>query len=231
MKSYPIIRILDMALEDRPREKCARLGLQNLTNSDLLAILIGTGSREDSAVSLSVRLLKKAKNDLYVLGKMSRDEFLSINGIGEAKATRIMAALELGKRRQASPVPQKKSISCSRDAYQLIRVELSDLPREEFWVLLLSRSNKLMEKVKISQGGVSGTITDIRIILQSAFSKLASAMILCHNHPSGNLKPSEADLKITRKITEAAKLMDIAVLDHIIVGDDSYFSFADENLM
>ena len=220
-----------MALEDRPREKCARLGLQNLTNSDLLAILIGTGSREDSAVSLSVRLLKKAKNDLYVLGKMSRDEFLSINGIGEAKATRIMAALELGKRRQASPVPQKKSISCSRDAYQLIRVELSDLPREEFWVLLLSRSNKLMEKVKISQGGVSGTITDIRIILQSAFSKLASAMILCHNHPSGNLKPSEADQKITRKITEAAKLMDIAVLDHIIVGDDSYFSFADENLM
>jgi len=231
MKSYPLIRIHDMALEDRPREKCARLGLQGLSNSELLAILIGTGSREDSAVSLAARLLNIAKNDLHYLGKMSRDDLQSIKGIGEAKASRIIAAIELGKRRQATPQPVKKSISCSRDAYQLIRAELSELPREEFWILLLSRSNRLMEKVKISQGGVSGTITDIRIILQSAFSKLASAIILCHNHPSGNLKPSESDLKITKKIKEAAKLMDIAVLDHIIVGDEAYMSFADENLL
>lgn len=231
MKSYPIIRIQDMALEDRPREKCARLGLQGLSNSELIAILLGTGSREDSAVSLASRLLMTAKNDLYLLGKMSQEELQSIKGIGEAKAIRILSAIELGKRRQAAPLPVKKSVSCSRDAYQLIRAELSELPREEFWVLLLSRSNRLMEKVKISQGGVSGTITDIRIILQSAFSKLASAMILCHNHPSGNLKPSQADLKITKKISEAAKLMDISVLDHIIVGDEAYFSFADENLL
>ncbi len=231
MKSYPLIRIQDMALEDRPREKCVRLGLKGLSNSELIAILLGTGSREESAVGLATRLLHTAKNDLYHLGKISRDELQSIKGIGEAKATRILAAIELGKRRQASPVPIKKSISCSRDAFQLIRAELSELPREEFWILLLSRSNRLIEKVKISQGGVSGTITDIRIILQSAFSKLASAMILCHNHPSGNLKPSEADLKITKKIREAAKLMDIAVLDHIIVGDQAYFSFADENLL
>lgn len=220
-----------MALEDRPREKCARLGLQGLSNSELIAILLGTGSREDSAVSLASRLLMTAKNDLYLLGKMSQEELQSIKGIGEAKAIRILSAIELGKRRQAAPLPVKKSVSCSRDAYQLIRAELSELPREEFWVLLLSRSNRLMEKVKISQGGVSGTITDIRIILQSAFSKLASAMILCHNHPSGNLKPSQADLKITKKISEAAKLMDISVLDHIIVGDEAYFSFADENLL
>jgi len=220
-----------MALEDRPREKCVRLGLQGLSNTELIAILLGTGSREESAVSLAARLLLTAKNDLYHLGKMSREDLQSIKGIGEAKATRIVAAIELGKRRQSAPIPVKKSVTCSRDAYQLIRSELSELPREEFWVLLLSRSNRLMEKVKISQGGVSGTITDIRIILQSAFSKLASAMILCHNHPSGNLKPSEADLKITKKIRDAAKLMDIAVLDHIIVGDEAYLSFADENIL
>lgn len=231
MKSYPLLRIHDMAVEDRPREKCARLGLQGLSNSELLAILLGTGSREESAVSLAARLLHTAKNDLYHLGKMSPEDLQAIKGIGQAKATRIGAAIELGKRRQAAPKPIKKSVSCSRDAYQLIRIELSELNREEFWVLLLSRSNRLMEKVKISQGGVSGTITDVRIILQSAFSKLASAMILCHNHPSGNLKPSEADLKITKKIREAAKLMDIAVLDHIIVGDEAYLSFADENLL
>lgn len=231
MKSYPVIRIQDMALEDRPREKCVRLGLKNLSNSELIAILLGTGSREESAIGLATRLLHSTKNDLYQLGKITREDLLSIKGIGEAKASRLLAAIELGKRRQASPVQIKKSISCSRDAFQLIRAELSELPREEFWILLLSRSNRLMEKVKISQGGVSGTITDIRIILQSAFSKLASAMILCHNHPSGNLKPSEADLKITKKIREAAKLMDIAVLDHIIVGDQAYFSFADENLL
>lgn len=231
MKSYPIIRIHDMALEDRPREKCVRLGLQGLSNSELIAILLGTGSREESAVNLAARLLHIVSNDLYQLGKMDRDQLLEIKGIGEAKATRILAAIELGKRRQASPIPKKKAVSCSRDAYLMIRKELSELNREEFWILLLSRSNKLMEKVRISQGGVSGTITDVRIILQSAFSKLASAMILCHNHPSGNLKPSQADIKITKKITEAARLMDIAVLDHIIVGDGEYFSFADENLL
>lgn len=220
-----------MALEDRPREKCARIGLQGLSNSELIAILLGTGSREESALNLAARLLHKAGNDLYQLGKISLDELKSINGIGEAKAVRVLAAIELGKRRQTTPVPVKKSISCSRDAYQIIRAELSELPREEFWILLLSRSNRLIEKVRISQGGVSGTITDIRIILQSAFTKLASAMILCHNHPSGNLKPSQADMKITRKISEASKLMDISVLDHIIVGDGTYFSFADENLL
>jgi len=220
-----------MALEDRPREKCARIGLHGLSNSELIAILLGTGSREESALNLAARLLHKAGNDLYQLGKLSIDELKSINGIGEAKAVRVLAAIELGKRRQATPVPVKKSISCSRDAYQIIRADLSELPREEFWVLLLSRSNRLIEKVRISQGGVSGTITDIRIILQSAFTKLASAMILCHNHPSGNLKPSQADLKITKKISEAAKLMDISVLDHIIIGDSTYFSFADENLL
>ena len=231
MKSYPIIRVHDMALEDRPREKSVRLGLQGLSNSELIAILLGTGSREESAVSLATRLLNSVNNDLFLLGKMSREELLNIKGIGEAKTSRILAAVELGKRRQATPVPIKKAVSCSRDAYLMIRKELSELNREEFWILLLSRANKLMEKVRISQGGVSGTITDVRIILQSAFSKLASAMILCHNHPSGNLKPSQADIKITKKIAEAARLMDIAVLDHIIVGDGEYFSFADENLL
>lgn len=231
MKSYPQIRILDMAAEDRPREKCSRLGLQGLSNSELIAILLGTGSREESALNLAARLLNTAQNDLYHLGRMNQTELQAIKGIGEAKAVRILAAIELGKRRQVSPKPLKNNISCSRDAFLLIRAELSELPREEFWILLLSRSNRLIEKVRISQGGVSGTITDIRIILQSAFTKLASAMILCHNHPSGNLQPSQADIKITKKISEAAKLMDIAVLDHLIIGEEAYMSFADENLL
>ena len=228
-KPYPTVRIADMAVEDRPREKGARKGIHSLSNTELLAILIGNGSRNMSALELARLVLKKCQNDLYYLGKITSKELTEIHGIGWAKAARILASAELSKRRMASPAPVKKAIRCSRDAFLIVRPDLNELSHEEFWVLLLSRSNKLIDKIKISQGGISGTITDIRLILQEALTRLASAMILVHNHPSGNLHPSEADRQITKKIKEAALLMDISVLDHLIVGEDQYYSFADEN--
>jgi DNA repair protein RadC len=230
-KAYPIVRIVDMAMEDRPREKGARNGIHSLSNAELLAIIIGNGSKQHSALELSKKILSIGKNDLYHLGKISAKELQSIHGIGWAKASKILASIELGKRRMNSPAPVRRNLKCSRDAYIIIKPNLTELAHEEFWILLLSRSNKLLDKIKISQGGISGTITDIRLILQEALNRLASAIILAHNHPSGNLLPSEADKKITAKIKDAAALMDIAVLDHIIVGEDNYFSFADENLM
>lgn len=229
IRPYPIVRILDMAMEDRPREKCARSGINSLSNAELLAIIIGNGSRQHSALELAKMILKMSQNDLYFLGKLSPKEFQEIHGMGWAKTSKILAAIELGKRRNESPIPVKKNIKCSRDAYLLIKPNLTELAHEEFWILLLSRSNRLIDKIKISQGGISGTITDIRMILQEALTKLSSAIILAHNHPSGNLVPSEADKQITRKIKEAATLMDMQVLDHLIIGEDSYYSFADEN--
>lgn len=229
MKPYVSIRITDLAMEDRPREKGARNGIHSLSNTELLAILIGHGSNKQSALELAQLILKKCKNDLYFLGKVTPQELQQIHGVGWAKAARILAAVELSKRRMASPAPAKKNIKCSRDAYLLIKPELNELAHEEFWVLLLSHANRLIDKIKISQGGISGTITDTRLILQEALTRLSSAIILVHNHPSGNLSPSEADRKITRKIKDAALLMDISVLDHLIIGEDNYFSFADEN--
>ncbi len=231
LKIYSSIRIIDMAREDRPREKCAREGINSLSNVELMAIIIGNGTQKLSALDLARKILILGKNDLYYLGKLNAKELQSIHGIGWAKTVRILATIELGKRRMESPVPLKKTIRCSRDGYNLIKAELTELSHEEFWILLLSRSNRMIDKIKISQGGVSGTITDIRIILQEALTKLASAMILAHNHPSGNLNPSEADKRITLKIKDAAALMDISVLDHLIIGEEEYFSFADQNLL
>ncbi len=231
MRSYPSTRIADMAAEDRPREKCARTGIHSLSNTELMAIIIGNGTTDQSAIDLARQVLLKARNDLYYLGKLTARELGEIKGIGWAKTVRILAAIELGKRRIQQPKPVKLNISCSDDAYNIIKPEITELAHEEFWILLLSRSNRLLDKIKISQGGVSGTITDVRIILQEALTHLASGLILAHNHPSGNIQPSQADTSITRKIKEAAALMDIAVLDHLIVGEQSYFSFADQNLL
>lgn len=228
-KFYPSLRMVDMAVEDRPREKGARNGIHSLSNTELLAILIGHGSQQQSALELARLVLKTCNNDLYYLGKMTASELTAIHGIGWAKAARILASTELAKRRMASPAPVKKAIRCSRDAYLIIRPDLNELSHEEFWIILLSRSNRMIDKIKISQGGISGTITDIRMIMQEALTRLASAMILAHNHPSGNLNPSQADQQITTRIKDAAALMDITILDHLIVGEDQYFSFADEN--
>ena len=231
MEQYPTIRIRDLAVEDRPREKVSLQGVGSLTSTELMAILIGTGTQGASALDLARGILSRADNDLGRIAKMSLSEMTRNPGIGEAKAIRILAAFELSRRRRSSHPDQKIHIRCSRDAYQILEGSLADLPHEEFWILLLNRANQVIEKRRISQGGISGTVTDIRIILRAAVDKLSSGMILAHNHPSGNLNPSDADLKITGKIKEAAVLLDISLLDHLIISDQGYLSLADENLM
>ncbi len=231
MEPYKGQRISNWALEDRPREKLLSHGMSSLSNSELLAILIRSGSREESAVELARRVLHCAGNNLQDLGRYSVPELLKFKGLGPAKALSIMAAMELGRRRSRESVPEKGKISGSQDVYLLFKVFLADLQHEEFWVLLMNRANRVLDRIRISQGGISGTVIDARIILKHAIDRLASSIILCHNHPSGNLKPSDADITITRKIRDSGKTMDIQVLDHIIIAGNSYYSFSDEGLI
>lgn len=231
MAEYKNLTIKDWALEDRPREKLLGKGLNSLTDAELIAILIGSGNRNESAVELAKKILKGVKNNLNELGKLTVEDLMASKGIGEAKAVTIIAALELGRRRKLADVMAKKKISGSKDVFEFFQPVLADLPYEEFWILLLNRSNKIIEKFKISQGGISGTVIDVRMILKNAIEKLASSIILCHNHPSGNLQPSEADKKITTKLKDAARIMDMQVLDHLIITDSSFYSFADEGIL
>ncbi len=225
------LSIKQWAVEDRPREKMRKLGFSALSDAELIAILIGSGNLGETAVELSRRILNDANNNLDRLGKNSVDALMRYKGIGEAKAINILAALELSRRRQLQGSGAIVRIESSRDAFDLLKAELSHLGHEEFWVVYLDRSNKVIDKVKISQGGISGTVIDVRIILKNAVEKLASSLILAHNHPSGNMKPSESDLDITRKTASASKLLDISLLDHIIVAGDCYTSFADEGII
>ena len=231
MKQYQYTVIRDWALEDRPREKLLSKGITSLSNAELIAILIRSGGPETSAVELARQVLRASENNLQELGKRSVNDLLKHNGIGPVKAISIVAALELGRRRKHSELKEKVRISGSRDVYSLFHPMISDLSHEEFWVLILNRSNKVIDKTRISQGGISGTVIDVRLILKNALDRLASSLILCHNHPSGNLKPSESDINITRKISEASRTMDIQLLDHIIIADNSYFSFSDEGMI
>jgi len=231
MAEYKNLTIKDWALEDRPREKLLGKGLNSLTDAELIAILIGSGNRNESAVELAKKILKGVKNNLNELGKLNVEDLMVSKGIGEAKAVTIIAALELGRRRKQADIMEKKKISGSKDVFEFFQPVLADLPYEEFWILLLNRSNKIIEKFKISQGGISGTVIDVRMILKNAIEKLASSIILCHNHPSGNLQPSEADKKITTKLKDAARIMDIQVLDHLIITDSSFYSFAEEGML
>ncbi len=228
---YQKLSIKNWAAEDRPREKMLSKGIRALSDAELIAILIGSGNAQETAVELSRRILAQVNNNLNELGKKSADDLQKFKGIGEAKAINIMAALELGRRRKESEPEEKPQINGSADVARIFRPLLADLPHEEFWILLLSRSNRVIDRQMISQGGLSGTVIDVRIILKAAIEKLASSVILCHNHPSGNLQASEADRNITRKTKEAGLLMDIQVLDHIIIGNEKYFSFADEGLI
>ncbi|WP_163716302.1 RadC family protein [Mangrovibacterium lignilyticum] len=228
---YKKLSIKEWAVEDRPREKLLQKGTRSLSDAELMAILIGSGNADESAVELARRILAAADNNLNDLGKKEIKDFLAFKGIGEAKAVNILAALELGRRRKEQAPTEKLSITTSQDAADYFRPLLEDLPIEEFWILLLNRSNTIIDKFMVSQGGLTGTVIDVRIILKTALEKLASAMILCHNHPSGNTRPSEADRNITRKIKNAAELMEISVLDHIIIAHHQYFSFADEALL
>lgn len=225
------LSIKEWSIDDRPREKLLSKGIASLSDAELIAIIIGSGTREESAVEVSKKILNAVNNNLNELGKRTVNDLQKFKGIGEAKAISITAAMELGRRRKAAEVTERLKISSSQDVYDLFHSILADLPHEEFWVLFLNRSNKILDKQKISQGGISGTVTDIRIILKLAIEKSASSIILCHNHPSGNNKPSDADISITKKIKESGNLMEISLLDHIIVTDGAYYSFADEGLL
>lgn len=223
--------IKQWAEDDRPREKLIAKGKAALSDAELLAILMRSGSQKETAVDLSKRILSDVSDNLLELSKLSLNDLMAYGGVGEAKALSIIAALELGKRCRVSEVAIKEKISGSRDVFEYFQNNLADNQYEEFWVLFLNRANKIIKKNIISQGGIAGTVADPKKIFKAALENNASSMILCHNHPSGNIKPSEADIKLTRKLKDAGTLMDISVLDHIIIGDNAYFSFADEGLM
>ncbi|WP_064196329.1 MULTISPECIES: RadC family protein [Emticicia] len=225
-----ISKILSWAEEDRPREKLLLKGKAALSDAELIAILIGSGTRELSAVDLSKLILQSVNNNLHELAKLSINDLMKFKGIGEAKAISIAAALELGRRRKDSEVLKKTKVGSSSDAYKAIRPYLMDLQHEQFWVLLLNRANEVIKPHQISIGGVAGTVADPKMIFKAALEYLASAIILVHNHPSGNLTPSQADKELTKKVKEAGKMLDIPVLDHLIFGDNGYFSFADEGI-
>ena len=231
MKSYKNLKIKDWALEDRPREKLLSRGLGSLSDAELIAILIGSGNKYESAVEVARKILQLSGNNLNEMGKLSVKDLESVRGVGKAKAIALIAALELGRRRKLSESREKTKITNSQDAYGHIQPLIEDLSHEEFWVLYLNRSNKVLDTKRISQGGISGTVIDVRIILKNAIELLASSIIICHNHPSGNLQPSESDNQITSKMKEAGKHMDIQILDHLIVTGNAYFSYADEGLL
>jgi DNA repair protein RadC len=223
--------IKQWAKDDRPREKLLMQGAENLSNSELLAILIHNGNREKTAVDLGREVLKLGKESLDELGKLSVRELMKIRGIGQAKAITITAALELGRRRQACLPIDKVTVGASIDIASYLRARLKDYKREIFAVVFLNRANKINHFEIVSEGGITGTVADPRVILKKALEENAVSIILCHNHPSGSLRPSKADEELTSKIREAARFLDIKVLDHIIVSGDGYYSFADEGLM
>jgi DNA repair protein RadC len=219
------------AKDDRPREKLRDKGPAALSDSELLAILINHGTKDKSALDLAQEILRQGKDNLAELSKLSIKELMRIKGIGEAKAVGIVAALELGRRRQAAASREKPVITGSGDVAGYLQIILRDYKHEVFAVLFLNRSNKINHFQIISEGGITGTVADPRIILKKALEEDAVSIILCHNHPSGSLKPSKADEELTWKIKEAARYFDIKVLDHLIVSDDGYFSFADEGIL
>lgn len=232
MKDYEeTITIKSWALEDRPREKLLDKGRHLLSEAELIAILIGSGSRNETAVELSKRILVNVNNNLNELSKLSVPELMKFKGIGEAKAISIIAALELGRRRREAEATKRCKITSSQEAYELMKPHVMDLPHEEFWLLMLNRANLLIKKELISKGGVAGTVVDTKIVFKAAVDNYASSIIVCHNHPSGNTRPSDADVRLTKALKEAGKIMEIPLLDHLIITENSYYSFGDEGLL
>lgn len=228
MKEKKSLPITSWSLDDRPREKLLEKGNATLSDAELIAILIGSGSREESAVALAKRILQASENNLNRLAKLSILELQKFKGIGEAKAVSIVAALEIGRRRRLETALEEPKITTSKDAFEIMQPLLADLNHEEFWVIFLNNSNVILSKQQMSKGGFTGTLVDVRLILKKALEVSATGLILCHNHPSGKHNPSQSDRNLTHKIKEAGKLMDIQVLDHVIVTEKLYFSFADE---
>jgi len=231
MSDSNYLTIKHWAEEDRPREKLLLKGKASLSDAELIAIIIGSGTPSMSAVEVAKQILNSTGNDLNALARLSVKDLMKFKGIGEAKAINIISALELGRRKKETESKSKIKIGASGDVHLLMKPHLSDLQHEEFWVVLLSRNNSVLKKQQISSGGVSGTVADPKIIFKMALEELASGIILVHNHPSGNLKPSEADISLTKKIKSAGQALEIAVLDHVIFTDNGYFSFADQGIL
>ena len=222
--------ITNWSEDDKPREKLMLKGKSILSDAELIAILIGSGSRNESAVDLSKRILASVDNNLNALGKLSLSQLMQFKGIGEAKAISIIAALELGRRRRGEEVVELKKITSSKIIFEIMQPIIGELPHEEFWIIYMNNSNKVLTKSQLSKGGITGTLVDVRIVFKTALEIGATALILCHNHPSGTLVPSDADKQITRKLKLAGDSLEIKVLDHLIVTETSYFSFADEGI-
>ncbi|MDE0471915.1 MAG: DNA repair protein RadC [Ekhidna sp.] len=225
------LTIKKWAEQDRPREKLLLKGKVSLSDAELIAILIGSGNNEQTAVELSQHILNACENNLANLAKLSVKDLEKFKGIGEAKAIAIVAALEIGRRRKETEPTKKFFIQSSADAFNLLQGDLMDLPHEEFWMILMKRNNEVIRKEMISRGGVSGTVVDAKLIFKKALEMTSSAIILAHNHPSGNLKPSEEDIRLTKKISQAGKALDIAVLDHLIITDNDFYSFSENEML
>lgn len=217
--------------DDRPREKLMLLGRQSLSDAELLAIILASGNTTETAVQLAQRMLHENNNDLNLLAKQSLNDFKKFKGVGMAKAVNIAAAFELGRRRKDTESNGPQKISSSKSAFDILQIKLSDLPHEEFWMLLLNRANYVIKTESLSKGGINGTVVDVRLISKAALETNSSGVVLAHNHPSGNLHPSEQDIEITKKIKAALMLFDITLYDHLIIGDKKYFSFADEGML
>ncbi len=217
--------------DDRPREKLLLKGRGALSDAELIAILIGSGNREESAVALSQRILGSVDNNLSELGRLSITDFMAFKGIGEAKAISIAAAMELGRRRRTGEALERKKITSSTSVFEYVQPLIGELPHEEFWVLYLNNSNRILKSAQLSKGGITGTVVDVRLAFKEALQLGAVGIILAHNHPSGTLKPSQADIQLTKKLKLAGESLDIKVLDHLIITEKAYFSFADENML
>lgn len=231
MSNTPKLSIKDWAPDDRPREKLVTKGRQSLSDAELIAILLGSGNHRESALDLAKRILSEHQNNLVRIAQLSIADWQKYRGIGEAKAVTIAAALELGRRRLGMEQAKEDKIKSSNDAFNLLRSHLNDLNQEEFWMMSLNRANVVLRKEAISRGGVSATVVDAKVIFKKAIENGASGIILAHNHPSGETQPSRQDIDLTAKIKQGAALLDISLLDHIIVGANTYFSFADEGMI
>lgn len=217
--------------DDQPREKLIKKGKASLSDAELIAILLGSGSRDESAVDLAKKILKFTGNNLNALAKLTVEQLMQFKGIGEAKSVSIVTALELGLRRRLEEALDIPKITSSRDVFEIMHPIIGTLQHEEFWVLFMNNSNKIIHKIQLSKGGITGTLVDIRIIMKKAIELSSTALILTHNHPSGTLKPSNADIQLTQKVKKAGETLDIKVLDHIIITEKAYFSFADSQIL
>ncbi|RST28672.1 RadC family protein [Chryseobacterium lacus] len=220
-----------LAEDDRPREKFLMKGKNALSDAELLAIIMGSGNRQESAVDLARRILITVENNWHQLSKLSVKDLMKFNGVGEAKAISIASALEIGRRRAAQEVPERKKMTCSKDVFEFLKPYLGDLQTEEFWAVLVNQNNRILHFSQLTTGGISSSIVDVRILFKTALEHFATAVFVAHNHPSGNLKPSQEDIRITKQIAEGGNFLNIKLLDHLILNQTSYYSFADEGLL